>query len=484
VGGRSLATFKDGSVLLISGALFLLAASSLVGRGPGYVAPFAALLAVLAAWRPSVVQWRGAILGLLLIILFIPIRRYSLKINLPFEFEPYRIYVFLLAGLWLTFLLLDPRRMRVRATGLEAPLALLGIAVAGSIFTNFASITREDLTIEIVKKLTFWVGFMIVLYLIASVSTVQDVEFFLKTLVVGGAILGAFGIVEWKTGHNAFGSLNREIPILRPVVNPDIDTFRGGLTRAYASAQHPIAFGAALALVLPIALVLAFRRQKPLWYACAALIVMGSLAAVSRTSMVMLVVAGTILAVLKPNAARMAVPFLLPMLVAIQIALPGTFSTIRASFFPSGGLVEQQADQQVGSGRVASFGPAIDELSGHPFFGRGFGTRIVEGSDPKHNSFILDDEWLSTTLEIGLVGLVAWLWIIIRFCARAFQGSKTDDDRGWLLAALAASVGGFGVSMLFYDAFSFIQATLLFIILLAIGSVLMRPADAENVVSA
>ena len=460
----------------------MLAASAVVGRGPGYIAPFAALVAVVAAWRPSIVEWRSAILGLLLIILFIPIRRYSLKINLPFEFEPYRIYVFLLAGLWLTFLLIDPRRMRLRASGLEAPLALLGIAVAGSIFTNFASITREDLTIEIVKKLTFWVGFMIVLYLIVSVSSIHDVEVFVKTLVVGAAILGAFGVVEWKTGTNAFGHLNKELPILRPVVNPDIDTFRGGLTRAYASAQHPIAFGAALALILPIAAVLAFRRQQLFWYICAGLIVMGSLAAVSRTSLVMLVVAATILGVLKPHAARMALPFVVPMLVVIQIALPGTFATIRASFFPSGGLVEQQADQQVGSGRVASFGPAIDQLSGHPLFGRGFGTRIVEGSDPKHNSFILDDEWLSTTLEIGLVGLVAWLWIILRFCTRAARASKTDDDRGWILAALAASAGAFGVSMLFYDAFSFIQATLLFIILLAIGCVLMRPPEDEQAV--
>ena len=483
MGGRALATFKDGSVLLISGAICLVAASSLVGRGPGYIAPFAALLAVLAAWRPSVVQWRGAILGLLIIILFIPIRRYSLKINLPFEFEPYRIYVFLLAGLWLAFLLIDPRRMRVRASGLEAPLALLGVAVAGSIFTNFASITREDLTIEIVKKLTFWVGFMIVLYLIVSVSSIYDVQVFLKTLVVGGAILGAFGVVEWKTGHNAFAHLNKEIPILRPVEDKDIDTFRGGLTRAYASAQHPIAFGAALALILPIAAVYAFRRQKPFWYLCAGLIVMGSLAAVSRTSLVMLVVAATILGVLKPHAARMALPFVLPMLVAIQIALPGTFATIRASFFPTGGLVEQQADQQVGSGRVASFGPAIDELSGHPFFGRGFGTRVVETSNPKRNSFILDDEWLSTTLEIGLVGLVAWLWIILRFCTRAARGSKTDDDRGWILAALTASAGAFGVSMLFYDAFSFIQATLLFIIILAIGCVLLRGPEGDESVA-
>ena len=370
----------------------------------------------------------------------------------------------------------------MRTTGFEGPLALLCVAIFGSILTNFASITREDLSTEIVKKLTFWVGFMIVLYVIVSVSTIADVEFIGpgRTLVVGAAILGVFAIIERKTGVNEFGHLNRWVPIIRPVYTY-VDNFRGGLTRAYASAQHPIAFGAALAMVLPIAIVFALRRRSPTWYACVILVILGSQAAVSRTSLVMLVVALTILAVLRPTFARAALPFVLPVLIAIQIALPGTFSTIRTSFFPQGGLVAQQANQSVGSGRVASFGPAMGELSGHPLFGRGFGTRIVEATDPKQNSFILDDEWLSTTLEIGVVGFLAWVWIFWRFCSRTVRrGKSLDDDRGWLLAALAGSVGAFAVGMLFYDAFSFIQVTLIMFVLLACGSVLMREPERDE----
>ena len=189
----------------------------------------------------------------------------------------------------------------------------------------------------------------------------------------------------------------------------------------------------------------------------------------------MLAVSAAILAILKPQAARQALPYVLPLLVAIQIALPGTFSTVRALFLPSGGLVEEQAAATVGSGRVASFGPAVDEASRHPFFGRGFGTRIVGVLEPKKNSFILDDEWLSSTLEIGLVGVVAWAWIFLRFCSRAIRASRGgDDDEHWLLAALAASVASFAVGMVFYDAFSFIQVTFLMIILLGLGSVLLR----------
>jgi hypothetical protein len=470
---RAISAARQFELLAAAGAMVLIAASATTGHAPGLVAPAAALLVVLAIARPTVLEWRTMILGLLLIILFIPIRRYSLAANLPFQLEPYRAWVMVLAGLWATALLLD-RRLRVRSTGLEAPLTLLGVAVLGSIVTNFDSITREDLSAEIIKKLTFWIGFVVILYLVVSVATVSDVYVYLRALVLGSAVLGALGVIEWKTGHNAFAHLDRYVPLLSPVGGDNIDTFRAGLTRAYASAQHPIAFGAALALVLPISVVLAFRSRKPLWLVCAGLIVLGSLASVSRTSILMLAVSAAMLAVLRPQAARQALPFILPLLVVIQIALPGTFSTVKASFFPSGGLVEQQADQSVGSGRVASFGPALDEASRNPLFGRGFGTRIVE-KGPKRNSFILDDEWLSTTLEIGLVGLLAWVWLFLRFTLRSAQAARDDaSDRGWMLAALAASVGSFAVGMVFYDAFSFIQATFLMIMLLGFGVVLYR----------
>ena len=56
---------------------------------------------------------------LILVILFIPIRRYSLPGNLPFELEPYRLLVMLLLVGWGASLLVDPR-IRFRRTGSKA----------------------------------------------------------------------------------------------------------------------------------------------------------------------------------------------------------------------------------------------------------------------------------------------------------------------------------------------------------------------------
>ncbi len=52
---------------------------------------------------------RGCWRRLILVILFIPIRRYSLPGNLPFELEPYRLLVALLLVGWGASLLVDPR---------------------------------------------------------------------------------------------------------------------------------------------------------------------------------------------------------------------------------------------------------------------------------------------------------------------------------------------------------------------------------------
>ncbi len=470
-----------GTLLVVGAAIALIALSATLGKLGLALAPASALAAVVAA-AGGRIPWKSTIVVFVLVVMFIPIRLYAIAANLPFQLEPYRVLTFVIAALWLAALLMDPD-VRLRASGLEAPLGLLGFAIIGSIIVNSQSITDQGLSGEVAKRLTFWVSFIIVFYFFVSVvRTLAEVTFVLEALVLCGAVLGFLGVVEWKTGHNVFSHLNEFVPGLTPT-GPPLDVFRAGLTRAYASAQHPIAYGAALAVLLPHSLVFAYRRGRPLWIGAAILIMMGCLASISRTSILMLLVVVGVFVLLRPHAVRRVLPLLLPLAVAVQLALPGTFSTVTALFLPKGGLVAQQADQSVGSGRVASFGPAIDEAASHPLLGRGFGTRIPtdEPGGPKKNSFILDDEWLSSTLEIGLVGMFAWIWIFGRYCSRAWRIARRDtSDAGWMLTAFIASVLSFAVGMGFYDAFSFIQVTILMIVMLALGQSTMIAISASE----
>ena len=55
------------------------------------------------------ISWPRLIAALIVVILFIPIRRYTLPANLPFQLEPYRVFVALLVLGWLASLLVDAR---------------------------------------------------------------------------------------------------------------------------------------------------------------------------------------------------------------------------------------------------------------------------------------------------------------------------------------------------------------------------------------
>ncbi|NUT54622.1 MAG: hypothetical protein HOQ03_01385, partial [Thermoleophilia bacterium] len=70
----------------------------------------AVVLVTLLVWlRPLYVSWPTLLSALILVILFIPIRRYTVGGNLPIELEPYRIVIAVVIACWLCALAADPK---------------------------------------------------------------------------------------------------------------------------------------------------------------------------------------------------------------------------------------------------------------------------------------------------------------------------------------------------------------------------------------
>src|SRR5205085_6909289 len=96
--------------------------------------------------------------------------------------------------------------------------------------------------------------------------------------------------------YNVFNHLTKVMPVLKLGKIPfstglDVTgASRGGRPRAYASAEHPIALGAAFAMLIPLALYLAKQLGKRRWWVCLGLMVFGLFATVSRTGFLMLIV--------------------------------------------------------------------------------------------------------------------------------------------------------------------------------------------------
>ena len=485
------------SSLIVLGSVGLLAVAVVADSGVKVVAPLVLLMVVLAAAYRSLLRWHALIACVIVVIFFIPIKRYGLGASLPFNLEPYRVLIGLVAIAWLTSLLIDPR-VKVRASGLEKPMVLYIFAALGSVALNDGRIHADGVTMVVVKTLTFFASFFILFYVIVSVvRTRERLDFLIRVLVASGTIVAFSALVESRTNFNVFNHLSRVLPMLHffdPKLTAGLDASylgRGSRLRAYASAAHPIELSAVLAMLIPLAIYLLRTTRNKRWIVALVLLPLGVFATLSRTGIVMMLVIALVFLWLRPVQTRRLWPALLPAIVVIHFALPQTLGSFYEAFFPKGGLVAQQstkaanANQPNANGRLARVGPSLAEWSHRPLLGEGFGSRLTDRNQAVlpgvKLSQILDDQWLGSLLETGAVGVGALLWLFIRSIRRMKRVAREDDNAdGWLAVALAASIYAFAVGMLTFDALGFVQVTILLFILLAFSSVLVNTRSAAS----
>jgi O-antigen ligase len=462
---------------ILVGSLSVLAAAVLTDARIKEVAVLVGGGVLAAAAYRVLLEWRVLIAGLVLVVLFIPIKRYSLPGSLPFDLEPYRVFVaFILLG-WVSSLLIDPR-VRLRATGFGRPLALLIAAIFASELANPGRVA--ELGSYVAKSLTVMTSFVLLLFLLASVlRTREDIEFVLKVLVGGGAVVAATLLFERRFLYNVFDHLEGIVPFIRQ------DQVASSLfgaefrLRVVGSAQHPIAMGAALAILVPPAMYLAVTTKARRWWIAVCLLGIGTIATASRTAFVMLVVAGLVLLALRWRDMKRLWPAVIPLTLITWAAAPGAVGTLRATLLPPSNLLAEQrrvvpGNEALANGRLADIGPAMDEFFRQPLFGQGFGTRITGFDEPFINAPILDNQWLLTLLETGMLGVAAFVWLLVLVLRRLTRLARTDTSpAGWLGAALTASFAAFAVGMFTFDALGFVQVAFLFFILLGVaGSVI------------
>lgn len=415
-------------------------------------------------------EWRHLVALLVICLLFVPARIYALPVTLPFELDPYRLLLLALLMGWFLSLLSDPQAS-FRLSGLEGPLGLYVLAIVGSLVANPDGLSLYGT--EVVKTLSILVSLLLTFYFAVSVlRCLEEVEMVLGVLVLGGAVVAVLAVIESRTGVSPFGNLDRYIPVLQRI-QADSVLSRGAHFRAFGSAEHPIALGALLALLAPIGVALAIRRAGAIWWLAVAALVIGAVTTVSRTAVVMLVAGFALFTALRWSEARRFLPLGVAVIAAVHLLVPGTLGTLTSGLHPSTIAVEQRssAGSRSSAGRIDDLAPSLEEFRQKPVLGYGYGTRIVQGE--KANTRLLDDQWLGSLLDTGVVGVLALTWLFTRFIGRLARASVTaQTGDAVLLAALASSVFAFAVGMFLYDAFSFTQVALVLFLILAAGSAL------------
>ncbi|MGH3103693.1 MAG: O-antigen ligase family protein [Gaiellaceae bacterium] len=471
--GVPLAVLAGGTAVLFGS----LAYGPKSAAGGAVVFLLACALAAREAASP-VVTWPNTIVALALVIWFIPIKLYALPVSLPFQLEPYRL--FLLVLLFALVVSVATGGKRLGAAGHGKPVIVLAVVALATTIVNFSDVADASGETPL-KPLSYFLGFLIVFVLVCStIDRLQDVEKLVRVLVLGGAVVALAALFESRTGTNVFDSLDRFLPLQKE--ERELVKVRGAQLRVFASAQHPIALGCALVLTLPLALYLAeqavTKAKTRFWLLAAVVSAAGAVATISRTTVVMLVVMSLLAVGLRGARIARYWPVVLLFPFVVHFVAPGALGTLYNSFFPETGLIGDLTERagEGGSGRFADLSPGLDAWAREPLVGRGLGSVITTGDDLTRlgvappTEIIFDNQYVATLVTTGVLGLAGVIWFVWGSVAKvAGVARRTIGGSGDLLAACSVSCAGFGAAMFFFDAFAFVQATLVFVFIAALG---------------
>ena len=476
-------------IAALLGAGFLaLAAGAAAGGNAVAMGAAVFLLSTMLAFGQTVwpiVTWPNALLVFVAVLWFVPIKLYSLPVSLPFELELYRV---LLVVLVLAFVVNSLTTKRpVEAFGASKALFVLAAVALTSQIVNASDI---DIAGEgqSLKSLSLFLSFIIVFLIFASVlDSFRQVELVTVALVVGAVVVAIAALYEGQRQYNVFDHLGDWIPLFEKNEREVLE-LRGGRLRVHASAQHPIAFGAALVMILPFVVYFAAQARTRLtrawWVAGMLLIAAAATASISRTTVVMAVV----MAITAFSVRRQAVMRLLPLLLVLPLfvhsAAPGAIGGLLKSFGSQEGTtlvgsLNARAGES-GSGRLADLDPALDLWAQSPLVGLGLDNPNIVTAGERTTAtgpgqiaavpLIFDNQYLLALVSFGLIGLIALIWFVWGTARRLLREAKrTVGDQSDYIAACGIACAGYGAGMIFYDSLAFVQVTLLLFIFAALG---------------
>jgi hypothetical protein len=478
--GQDVEARGESSMLYFLGGFSVIAAIMLGIAGSAALAVVAAVgFVLLIAARRWLFDPHAIYFVALGAVFFFPANRYELPVELPLDLEPYRIAVGLAFAVWAVALLIDPNA-KVRGSFLDYALLFVFVSMIASIGGNPSrSMLFGD---GVTKAVIFFVVYLGIFFLTRSLfATREKLELLLRVIVGCGTVVAALAIVETVSGFNIFSQFGviPGVTYVQPVAGGDEVVVRAGAVRAQSSSEHPIALGAALVMLLPLALYVASRRRR--WLFTPAVMLLGVLASVSRTPIVMLAVVTLVFLVARPRQTVQIAPYVAGIFLAVAMLVPSASTAAIRSFFPEGGLLAEQSNTtdegSITNGRLSDLGPALREWSNDWAVGEGFGTRRIDGREQQladgRYSGVLDNQWLDYLLSTGLLGVIAWIWLFARTFRRLRPISRSRSPDSLLAIGLTASFASFALGMYFFDVLAFAQVMFVFFLELAITAIMV-----------
>jgi hypothetical protein len=408
----------------------------------------------------------------LAMLFFIPIASTELKVHLPVDSRVDRFAVLALLASWFwlggdqrAFLRTGRSKLFVTAAFLFLLAALASLLLDAPRIINLGDFQLAG------KRFALLGSFLVLSWFALAALRYEDVRGFASYLI-GLAVLMSLGmLIERRTGYNAF--YNWSDAILRPIAKvapspTDIHPAFGteGRVVVVGPTQHGLAAATMLVVVMPFALVrILHATSRRAWWSNAAafaLMVAGALATDRKTALLVPIAVVLYTALHRPRQVLRLAPIgIAALLVIVHFAAPGSLGTVLN--------VSRAVNSRSTSHRVGDFTDVTPDVLAHPALGRGFGTL-----DPqKASQFrINDNEYIDELWQVGILGLIAFVWMILAPVITARRAIRTRGPTSGSLA-LATSGGciAFLVACALFDALSFPQAPYMFFTVAALTAI-------------
>jgi len=303
--------------------------------------------------------------------------------------------------------------------------------------------------------------------------SLDDVMRVVRVLCWGAAFCGFVAVLQYWMSLNLAEYL-RQLPGFAVNQDNPAITARGSLNRVAGTATTSIEMGVVAGMLIPLALCLGlYERDKSTFkrWAPITLITLGVATSVSRSAILSVVVAFTVLVVLMPPLQRLAA------LCGLPIALAGIFMSAHGLIGVLASFFAQASNDPSVQYRTHDYPVAEQLWQGAPWFGHGPGTYI-----PADSLNIFDNQYLSSVVELGLVGVLALVAFLLfpAIIALAARRSSTSPELRLLCAALAgAGLAAAGCSLTF-DSMSFPMYVNVYALVIGLVGACWRLAAAER----
>lgn len=418
------------------------------------------------------VPWTFA--GFLAVVWLVPFADIQLNIPVPIDLSFDRLVLPVVVAAWvIAWLGGGSAAPRLRPTRIHVAVGAFVLCAFASVIFNARTLNQTLELDAALKQLPLLVTY-VSLFIIASTAVrSSEVRAFL-TYTLALAVICAIGILwEYRFKQNLFYSWSDKLlPGIFEVGKADssaVDDIGRRVVRGPAIV--PLETVAMLSMGLAIPLVRLTETQgwrgRLLYGLAACLIFAAAFATFRKSAMIApLSVIATIAYFRRRELLKLA-PLGLVLVVLIPILAPGAIGMTTSQFQPSRLGVATVSD------RAADYDAVRPDIWSHLLLGKGWGSYDVVSYR------VLDSEILHRLVEMGVLGLAAFFFMIVSVLAAARRTiTSRDRTRAPLALIGTAAAVSFAVVSTLFDVMSFPHAVYLFLYTAGlVAAVISQPAE-------